>query len=127
LQEVNIGVNLPGEVLLDGAVRRVRFAVHPGGRSSTRTEWDALPDTSRARLHAYLEYFANNNRAPNPDAYKKLADTEIWQWRHGDYRVLCCNKGRDHVICVVVEKLNQKLRSSTIDRATSVCAQDIGG
>ena len=118
---------MAGEVLALGAYRRVRFAIEPGGRLAARADWDALPDTSRARLQAYFEYFADTNQIQNPKQYSKIEGTNLRQWRHSDYRVLCCDRGRDHVICVVVAKLNKKLQRPIFVKASRICTEDIGG
>ena len=114
-------------MLVRGAYRTVRFAVRPGGKLAGRQEWDALPDIPRARLEASFGYLAENGRPPNPSQVKTLSTYGLQQWRHGDYRVLCCNRGRELVICAVVSKTTKKLRSPEFERARRICTEDIGG
>lgn len=115
-------------ILCEGRYRRVRFAADSRGRSKTEEEWSQIePASVRARLSAYLRYFAENNRFANPDAVKVIREYGLIQWRQGDYRVFTCDRARDLVICGVVKKLRQKAREGAYVSAVNTCNADVEG
>jgi len=109
-----------------GARLYVRFAVRAGGKEAARDDWDALPQPVRANLQAFFEHLAENGTIRNPSAWKKLGGYALWQLRKGNYRILCCWRRRELLICKVVMKNAKLAPKGLYDSAQSICEGDIG-
>jgi len=86
-----------------------------------------MEQEQRAWCHAWFEHYAEHGQLRNRGSWKPVQGWKgLWQLRDDPYRVLCCHRGRDLVICSIVDKKRAKLRPATFRRAATICMEDIG-
>lgn len=88
--------------------------------------YDGLEPRDQERLRALFERFAQEGWIANGEHFKKLAGTELWEFKRFQVRMLCCMKGPEAVLCYGLIKKQDRHRSSDLRKAEQLCAEDKG-
>ena len=85
-----------------------------------------MPDEDQAAALAWLEELAERGRLLNASRFKKVSGHDIWELRAGDYRLLLYWKRDTIVICDIVVKRRQRLKTDVFRRAERIGEGDLG-
>jgi len=97
---------------------------HPGSPKSGKEFWALLGERQQAQMEVLFERFTQQGYISNPEHFKKLAGTDLWEFKRFQVRLICCMKGRDAVICLGIIKKQDRHKSSDLERAAAICAAD---
>lgn len=113
-------------IVYEGRLCRIEWAVTANGKMPAADFYNAQSETDRTRLMALFKLLGDNRKISNPQHFKKLEGTSLFEFKRFQSRIVCFFAGNSCVLLTngFIKKSN-KTPKKEIDIANQIMKEHL--